>query len=111
MDFRSTIARARSRPKKQRSYPAWSCLRSFRFGSGAQDVVPVAPLDGRAQPREGDPEFFGKRSVAVCEAVARSIGVRSAAQKRAGELCDAGEQRLERGGRARAYAPARRGIE
>src|SRR5580693_2949339 len=93
------------------SHRAWSWLRSSRFGSGAQDVVPVAPLDGRAKPREWDPEFFAERSVAVCEAVARSIGVRSAAQKRAGEHRDAGEQRLERGDRARAYAPARRGIE
>ena len=83
----------------------------LRFGSGAQDVVPVTPLDGRAKPRERDLEFFGKRSVAVCEAVARSIGVRSAAEKRAGEHCDAGEQRLERGDRARAHASARRDIE
>src|SRR5271166_5986073 len=111
MDFRSTIARARSRPKKQRSYPARSCLRSFRFGSGAQDVVPVTPLDGGAKPREWDPEFFAKRSVAVCEAVARSIGVRSAAEKRAGEHCDVGQQRLERGDRAWAHASACRGIE
>src|SRR5208283_4928384 len=82
-----------------------------RFGSGAQDVVPVAPLDWRAKPCEWDPKFFAKRSVAVCEAVARSIGVRSAAEKRAGEQCDTGEQRLERGDRAWAHASARRGIE
>ena len=49
--------------------------------------------------------------MAVCEAVARSIGVRSAAEKRAGEHCDTGEQRLERGDRAGAHASARRDIE
>ena len=49
--------------------------------------------------------------MAVCEAVARSIGVRSAAEERAGEPCDTGEQRLERGDRARTHAPARPGIE
>ena len=49
--------------------------------------------------------------MAVCEAVARSIGVRSTAQKRAGEHCDAGELRLKLGDCARAYAPAHRGIE
>ena len=49
--------------------------------------------------------------MAVCEALARSIGVRSAAEKRAGEHCDTGEQRLERGDRARAHAPARRGVK
>src|SRR5271170_5900343 len=94
-----------------RSHRAWSWPRSSRFGFGAQVVVPVAPLDWRAKPREWDPESFGKRSVATCEAVARSIGVRSAAEKRAGEHCDTGEQRLERGDRARANASARRDIE
>ena len=85
-------------------------LLSFRIWR-EQDVVPVAPLDGRAKPREWNAKFFAKRSVAVCEAVARSIGVDSAADKRAGEQCDTGEQRLERGDRAWAHASARRGIE
>ena len=103
--------RGRQRPKERRWPRAWSWARSSPFGSGAEDVVPVAPLDGRAKPHEWDPEFFGQRSVAVCEAVARSIGVRSAAEKRAGEHCDPGEQRLERSDRPRSHAAARRGVE
>src|SRR5208282_409421 len=74
-----------TRAKKRWSCRAWSWACSSRFGSGAQDVVPVAALDWRAKPGEWDPEFFAKRSVAVYEAVARSIGVCSAAEKRAGQ--------------------------
>src|SRR5271166_5503987 len=54
---------------------------------------------------------FSSRLSRYSEAVARSIGVRSAAEKRAGKHCDAGEQRLKRGDRARSHAPACRGIE
>ena len=67
-------------------------------------------MGGRSR-ANGILNFSRKRSVAVCEAVARSIGVRGAAEKRAGEHCDAGEQRLERGDRARPHAAARRGVE
>ena len=47
----------------------------------------------------------------VGKAVARSIGVRGAAEERAEEHCDIDEQRLKRGHRARPHAAAGRGIE
>src|ERR1700733_1653655 len=74
--------------------------------AGAKDVIPVAAFDWRPKSREWHAEFFRERSVAVCEAIARSIGVRSAAEERARERRHRCEQRLERRERARPHAPA-----
>src|ERR1700722_8751153 len=72
----------------------------------AKNVVPVAAFDWRPKPCERHAEFFRERSVAFCEAIARSIGVRGAAQECARERRHGFEQRLERGDRARPHAPA-----
>ena len=45
------------------------------------------------------------------EAIARSISVGGATEKRVGKPCHIDEQRFERGDRARPYAAAGRGIE
>ena len=75
-------------------------------------MVQIWPaLDWRAKPRERDAEFFRKRSVPVGKAIARSIGVGGATEKRVREHCNTDEQRLERGDRARPHAAAGRGIE
>ena len=74
--------------------------------AGAKDVIPVAAFDWRPKPRERHAEFFRERSVAFCEAIARSIGVRGAAEECARERRHGCEQRLERGDRARPHAPA-----
>jgi hypothetical protein len=49
--------------------------------------------------------------VAFCEAIARSIGVRCAAENCAREHCHLGEQRLELGDRARPHASAGRRVD
>src|ERR1700729_2473608 len=74
--------------------------------AGAKDVIPVAAFDWRPKPCERHAEFFRERSVAFCEAIARSIGVRGAAEECARERRHRSEQRLERGDRARPHAPA-----
>jgi hypothetical protein len=76
------------------------------FQAGAKGVIPVATFDWRPKPRERHVEFFCKRSVTFCEAIARSIGVRGAAKECARERRHRCEQRLERGDRARPHAAA-----
>src|SRR5580704_8303081 len=74
--------------------------------AGAKDVIPVAAFDWRPKPCERHAEFFRERSVAFCEAIARSIGVGGAAEECARERRHGCEQRLERRDRARPHAPA-----
>src|SRR5580693_1153621 len=74
--------------------------------AGAKDVIPVSAFDWRPKPLEWHAEFFRERSVAFCEAIARSIGVRGAAEECARERRHGYEQRLERRDRARPHAPA-----
>src|SRR5580692_10039165 len=74
--------------------------------AGAKDVIPVASIDWRPKPRERHAEFFRERSVSFCEAIARSIGVRGAAEEGARERRHGCKQRLERGDGARPHAPA-----
>src|ERR1700733_13510020 len=79
--------------------------------AGAKDLIPVAAFDWRPKPCERHAEFFRERSVAFREAIARSIGVRGAAEECARERRHGCEQRLERGDRARPHAPAARRVE
>src|SRR5580700_4160021 len=81
------------------------------LSAGAKDVIPVAAFDWRRKPCERHAEFFRERSVAFCEAIARSIGVRGAAEECARERRHGCEQRLERGDRARPHATAARRVE
>src|ERR1700733_9301460 len=74
--------------------------------AGAKDVIPVAAFDWRPKPCELHAEFVRERSVSFCEAIARSIGVRGAAEECARERRPRCEQRLEGGDRARPHAPA-----
>src|SRR5271154_4024406 len=74
--------------------------------AGAKDVIPVAAFNWRPKSREWHAEFFRERSVAFCEAIARSIGVRGAAEEYARERRHCCELRLEPRDRARAHAPA-----
>src|SRR6202789_863073 len=72
----------------------------------AKNVIPVAAFDWRPKPCEGHAEFFRERSVAFCEAIARSIGVGGAAEECARERCHCCEESLERRDRPRPHTPA-----
>jgi hypothetical protein len=74
----------------------------------AKDFIPVASLDGRPKPSERDAELSCKRLVSVGKAIARSIGVRCAADERVRKHCNIDEQRLERSDRARPGCGAKR---
>src|ERR1700733_5044152 len=74
--------------------------------AGAKDFSPVAAFDWRPKPSERHAEFFRERSVAFCEAIARSVCVRGAAEECAPDRGHGCEQPRERGDRARPHAPA-----
>src|SRR5271167_2572035 len=78
---------------------------------GSKDVIPIATFDWRPKPLEPHPEFFREHSVAFCEAIAGSIGVRCAAEDCVWERRHLGQQRLERGDRAWPHASAGRRID
>jgi hypothetical protein len=92
-------------------------FQTFRFPStdcfrlSVQNLVPVTALNGRPKPRERDAEFSRKRLVPVGKAIAWSISVGGATEKRVRKHCNIDEQRLDRGDRARPHAAASRGVE
>src|ERR1700733_12870377 len=88
------------------SFPSTDCFRL-----SVQNLVPVTAVNGRPKPRERDAEFSRKRLVPVGKAIARSISVGGATEKRVRKHCNIDEQRLDRGDRARPHAAAGRGVE
>src|ERR1700728_2457483 len=88
------------------SFPSTDCFRL-----SVQNLVPVTAVNGRPKPRERDAEFSRKRLVPVGKAIARSISVGGATEKRVRKDCNIDEQRLDRRDRARPHATTGRGIE
>ena len=74
------------------SFPSTDCFRL-----SVQNLVPVTAVNGRPKPRERDAEFSRKRLVPVGKAIARSISVGGATEKRVRKHCNIDEQRLDRG--------------